>query len=50
MLDYLMKRFTEPSTWAGLAAISEGMAQVPGVPYLHGLTLLFGAVAASTRG
>lgn len=50
MRDYLMKRFTEPSTWAGLAAVAEGAAMVTGFPYLHGATIFFGALAAATKG
>jgi hypothetical protein len=49
IMAFLLARIKEPSTWAGLAAITEGLAQVFGFPMLHGLTLFFGAIAVGTK-
>lgn len=39
-MNYLVQRFSEPSTYAGLAALLATAGYTIPAPYIHGITLL----------
>lgn len=46
----MWERAKEPSTWAGVGIVSEGVAQATGFTMFHGAGIIFGALAMAMRG